>query len=62
MDLPGGFEKLWSRREVQKSAFARFLGLLDFRLLQQYQGQSGKHLLALSFSGFDPDRTSFEKA
>ncbi len=22
------------------------------------QGQSGKHLLALSFSGFDPNRTS----
>jgi hypothetical protein len=22
------------------------------------QGQSGKHMLALSFSGFDPERTS----
>jgi hypothetical protein len=25
------------------------------RLLQHNQGQSGKHILALSFSGFDPD-------
>ena len=25
-----------SNREVQRSTFARFLGLLDFRLLQQY--------------------------
>ncbi len=47
-------------------------GSFDFRLLQQYrhetdmpitlrdvrfQGQSGKHMLALSFSGFDPTRT-----
>jgi len=24
----------------------------------RFQGQSGKHLLALSFSGFDPQRTS----
>jgi hypothetical protein len=24
----------------------------------RFQGQSGKHLLALSFSGFDPDRSS----
>jgi hypothetical protein len=23
----------------------------------RYQGQSGKHVLALSFSGFDPERT-----
>jgi quercetin dioxygenase-like cupin family protein len=23
----------------------------------RYQGQSGKHVLALSFSGFDPTRT-----
>jgi hypothetical protein len=27
------------------------------RLLQQYQGQSGKHLLAAGFSGFDPTET-----
>ena len=40
-DLPGGFEKLRSRREVQGSAFARFLGLFDFRLLQHNWGQSG---------------------
>jgi hypothetical protein len=24
----------------------------------RFQGQSGKHLLGLSFSGFDPERTS----
>jgi hypothetical protein len=27
--------------EVQNSTFARFLGFFDFRLLQQYRGQSG---------------------
>jgi hypothetical protein len=26
------------------------------------RGKSGKHMLAWSFSAFDPDRTSFEKA
>jgi hypothetical protein len=43
-----------SGREVEKSTFARFSVSSDFRLLQQYQRQSGKHMLALSFSGFDP--------
>ena len=27
----------------------------------RYQGQSGKHVLALSFSGFDPEQTIFAK-
>src|SRR5258707_14130827 len=35
-DLPSGAEKRRSGRDVQKSTFARFLGLIDFRLLQQY--------------------------
>jgi hypothetical protein len=30
-------EKQRSDRDVQKSTFARFLGLIDFRLLQQYR-------------------------
>src|SRR5438876_5311845 len=34
--LPSGAEKRRSGRDVQKSTFARFLGLIDFRLLQQY--------------------------
>src|SRR5450755_1280985 len=33
--LGSGVEKRRSSREVQRSAFARFLGLFDFRLLQQ---------------------------
>jgi hypothetical protein len=33
---PSGVEKRRSSREVQRSTFARFLGLFDFRLLQQY--------------------------
>jgi hypothetical protein len=71
-DLRSGVEKRRSGREVSKSTFARFLGLFNFRLLQQYrhetdmptalrnvrcQGQSGKHMLASSFSGFDPTET-----
>ena len=36
IDLRGGVEKRRSSREVQRSTFARFLGLFDFRLLQQY--------------------------
>jgi hypothetical protein len=39
-DLPSGTEKLRSSSEVQKSTFARFLRLIDFRLLQQYRAQS----------------------
>src|SRR5260370_561158 len=35
-DLRSGVEKRRSSREVQRSTFARFLGLFDFRLLQQY--------------------------
>ena len=31
------FDELDSSREVQRSTFARFLGLFDFRLLQQYR-------------------------
>ena len=35
-DLRSGVEKRRSSGEVQRSTFARFLGLFDFRLLQQY--------------------------
>jgi hypothetical protein len=35
-DLGNGVKKRRSGREVQRSTFARFLGSLDFRLLQQY--------------------------
>ena len=38
-DLRSGLEKRRSSREAQKSTFARFLGLFDFRLLQQYRHQ-----------------------
>src|SRR5471032_2980243 len=34
-DLRSGVEKRRSGKEVQRSTFARFLGLFDFRLLQQ---------------------------
>jgi hypothetical protein len=34
--LRNGVEKRRSGREVQRSTLARFLGLFDFRLLQQY--------------------------
>src|SRR5258706_12598918 len=34
--LRRGIEKRRSSRELQRSTFARFLGLFDFRLLQQY--------------------------
>ena len=37
MDLRSGIENQSSSREVQRSTFARFLGLFDFRLLQQYR-------------------------
>jgi hypothetical protein len=36
-DLRSGAKKRRSSREVQRSTFARFLGLFDFRLLQQYR-------------------------
>jgi hypothetical protein len=39
-DLRSGVEKRRSSREVQRSTFAKFLGLFDFRLLQQYQHQT----------------------
>ena len=35
-DLRSGVEKQRGGGEVQRSTFARFLGLFDFRLLQQY--------------------------
>jgi hypothetical protein len=35
-DLPTGAEKRRSSRKIQRSTFARFLGLFDFRLLQEY--------------------------
>src|SRR5205823_13476063 len=35
-DLRRGVERRRNSREVQRSTFARFLGLFDFRLLQQY--------------------------
>ena len=34
-DLRSGVEKRRSGKEVQRSTFARLLGLFDFRLLQQ---------------------------
>jgi hypothetical protein len=36
-DLRSRVEKRRSSGEVQRSTFARFLGLFDFRLLQQYR-------------------------
>jgi hypothetical protein len=36
-----GAEKLRRSTEVQRSTFARFLGLFDFRLLQQYRHVDG---------------------
>jgi hypothetical protein len=36
-DLRNGAKERCSRREAQRSTFARFLGLFDFRLLQQYR-------------------------
>src|SRR5882757_2900834 len=36
MDLRSGAKERRSRREAQRSTFARFFGLFDFRLLQQY--------------------------
>jgi hypothetical protein len=39
-DLRSGTEKRRSSREIQRSTFARFLGLFDFRLLQQYLPQA----------------------
>jgi hypothetical protein len=37
---PSGVEKRRSSREVERSVFARFLGLFDFRLLQQYRSKA----------------------
>jgi hypothetical protein len=39
-DLRRGVEKRRSSREVQRSTFARFLGLFDLRLLQQYRHEA----------------------
>jgi len=39
-DLRCGVEKRRSGREVQRSTFARFLGLSNFRLLQQYRPEA----------------------
>src|SRR4029434_7833662 len=36
-DLRSGVERRRGSREVQRSTFARFLGLFDFRLLQPYR-------------------------
>src|SRR6266404_2951127 len=36
-DLRSGAKERCSRREAQRSTFARFFGLFDFRLLQQYR-------------------------
>jgi hypothetical protein len=36
-DLRSGAENRRSGKEVRRSAFARFLALFDFRLLQQYR-------------------------
>src|ERR1700682_5427340 len=44
-DLRSGIEKRRSSREVQRSTFARFLGLFDFRLLQQYLPKGDKGLV-----------------
>jgi hypothetical protein len=35
-DLASGAEKRRNSRKIRRSTFARFLGLFDFRLLQQY--------------------------
>src|SRR5258707_4139564 len=39
-DLRSGAKERCSRREAQRSTFARFFGLFDFRLLQQYLPQA----------------------
>src|SRR5258706_7195352 len=54
---------------LEGPAAALCIGTADFRCLHEtdmpttlrdvrFQGQSGKHMLASSFSGFDPERTS----
>src|SRR5205085_9323378 len=40
-DLRSGVERRRSSREVQRSPFARILGMSDFRLLQQYRHKAG---------------------
>jgi hypothetical protein len=49
MDLRSGIENRSCCREVQRSTFARFLGLFDFRLLQQYRHFSDMAGLAGNF-------------
>src|ERR1700730_18207888 len=49
-DLRSSVEKRRSSREVQRSTFARFLGLFDFRLLQQLSPR--KQTLAELHGGF----------
>src|SRR4029078_12301747 len=39
-DVRSGVEKRRSSGEVWRSTFARFLGLFDFRLLQQYRPEA----------------------
>ncbi len=45
-DLRGGAEKRRSSKEAQRSTFARFLRLFDFRLFQQNRHLAGISLLA----------------
>src|SRR6266478_3390303 len=53
-DLRSGVEKRRSSREVQRSTFARFLGLFDFRLLQQYRRKAVVRITARTCRGYAP--------
>jgi hypothetical protein len=52
-DLRSRVEKRRSSGEIQRSTFARFLGLFDFRLLQQYPPHSGHAATAAPCSRAD---------
>ena len=52
-DLRSRVEKRRSSGEIQRSTFARFLGLFDFRLLQQYPPNSGHAATAAPCSRAD---------
>ena len=54
-DFRRGAEKRRSNREVQRSTFARFLELFDFRLLQ-YRGVQRTCRAGRNTSEFDPNR------
>src|SRR6266404_4823179 len=44
LDLRSGAKERRSRREAQRSTFARFFGLFDFRLLQQNLPKPGSRV------------------